>query len=279
MACLLGAPFLQAQYGRPSQRGRVVPEVETLTAEQAQQLLQQFRLARLTGDFSFSFYLSSHGDELNETTYYGQLWGTWTEFGPRFRVLIDTQEGETDFKPLSLLVQSGPHPLAWVYKDGSTTRLDEQQFRAPLLPGVQYSAFDLAMGFAHWENTTYIEGKRVRGRPAAVYYATPPSAFMVGETQLSYVEMAVDMEFLALLRARFYDADGQRLRAFEIKGFKKVDDQWIVKAIDLIDYAKDIKTTFYVRSAAVGLQLQESFFHPDNLDDEPPVIDGSSYMN
>ena len=54
-------------------------------------------------------------------------------------------------------------------------------------------------------------------------------------------------------------------REFTLQSFKKVDDQWVVKAIDTKDRDSGSRTRFELQSVAHGLDLGPIFFQVDGL--------------
>jgi hypothetical protein len=232
--------------------------------------LAAFRQARLKGDFCLRFqivHLPKRGDE---TTYDGVAWGSWNERGPltRFQLRpaaaneLAPADAETrDANTWEWLVQSGPQPRVWVLAPGAKAarELPETAWHEPLFPGIVYTPFDLLMPFMYWPKYEYGGPVRIMSRVADLYVMQPP------EGAGAPVRVALDREFNALVRAEQLDAAGQTARQFEMVSVEKVQGQWLMKRLDLLDLAGRDKDRFGVAAAALNLTLDPKIFSPQLL--------------
>lgn len=261
---VFSAPLLNAQpKGRP--RPQFI-DPEQLDPGEGARVLEQFRTARLAGDYAFQFDLRHMPRNAASTTYQGTMWGTWLPDGRAVtRVRLDTPAG-----PLRLLQVGGqPGEFYRQVDDQPVSELTGEAKFQPLVGEMTYTPFELQMPFLFWMDYTYEGTEKVRGRPAHYFLLYPPDDFQL--TEVGAVRVIIDADFNALLRAEILDPEGKPLKTFRINSFKKADDQWIVKEIDLLDERTRDKTRFTVRAAHVGMNLPTDFFTQEALpvDSEP----------
>lgn len=270
-ACLI-CLFASALDARPGEADTGPSRIDPLNAAEAQAFLERLRTQRLQNDFIFEFvfvHLPHRGDS---RMYQGELWGAWHHGTPVLRASISPDEaGEESVPsaPLELLLHAGSQPEIW-RKDtaGKVRPIIEADWSQPILEGLTYSAYDLGLPFLYWSDTRYDDSRRFRGRPVHFFRAYPPGdqRHSVQGRTIGYVEMAVDTDFFALLRARFYSEDGVHLRTLNINGFKQLDsEQYIIRSIDLVDETTREKTRFNVIGANDQVNLDPAIFAPERF--------------
>ncbi|MGA2051941.1 MAG: hypothetical protein ABSH19_01380 [Opitutales bacterium] len=233
--------------------------------------LDAFREARLQGDFCLRFQLTHLPRRGDETVYEGVAWGTWNEQGPLTRFQLRPAAGSNNAPPdpalrdantWEWLVQNGPMPRVWVLAPGEKTpqELPPAAWPAPLFAGLVYTPFDLLMPFLYWQKFEYHGPTRLRGRVADLYVMLPPS-----DSTAAPVEVALDREFNALLQAESLNDTRQPVRQFQILDFEKVEGQWMMKTLDLLDLTKRDQDQFEVTAAALNLRLDPAVFDPAHL--------------
>lgn len=267
LVALLLLQFVQlgAQASRPGTPGGRMPQLPRPVDEaQGQQIIENFRAQRLAGDFLFHFELLQMPRRGQEIPFEGWMWGTWTDEGPLTRVAI-WEPGKQATSLRQFIILSGRNPRAWVaLPDGGVAELDQAQMTEPLLEQLLYTPFDLAMPFVYWD-ATYIGPDRVRGRRAQLFLMRAPEDVRRLLPDWDQVEVALDNEFDALLRAQIVDAQGAPQRSFRIRSFKEVGGQYIIKGVDLVDENSRDRTRFEVLGATVGLRLPPAVFQPETL--------------
>lgn len=265
--CLL--PLLvTAQPGPRTSSSRM----DSFSAEAADALLQAMRAARFGGDFIFEFELR-HFPRRGETVLYrGTLFGTWNNSVSQTRIQIDgSPVGEIpsaeNARELRLLIQNGESPwvVRWDHAEKRAVKLEGDALFEPVVPGFTYTPFDLQMPFLHWQTYEYLGADRVKGRPAHLFFMEAPESLKETRPDLKGVRLAIDEDYLALLRVEMINQDDAVTKSFRILNFKKVDEEWIVKSIDLVEEESRDKTRFRVLSAAMGVRLPEENFKIESL--------------
>ncbi len=247
---------------------------EALKAEAIQPFLENFRAQRLQGDFCFKFLLEHLPRRGRTVRYEGTLWGSWNENGPVTRFSIDPISTREELHTLPLMewiTQNGRNSKVWSRVGGkaSFVALKETALMQPLFEGVLYRPFDLLMPFIYWDQYKYEGPKAIRTRLVHQFLMQPPAGLNL--SQVHAVRMGLDSQYQALMRIEILDTKKKVATRFEVESFKKVQAQYIVKGITLGETERGERTRFRVIAAAVGLQLPESVFDPENLT-APPLI-------
>lgn len=271
LALLALIPFSHAQ--KPGERSHGPKEVETIDQEEGRKIIEEFRHQRLRGDYIFQFDLVHRPRRAPEVVYEGLMWGTWNEQGPLNRVSV-WPKGKRDTDSRELIVQGGEDPQVWILRDDKAEKLTREEQGAPFFPEMVYTPYDVVMPFAYWDIFEYTESKRMRGRPAHLFVLYAPADVAERMPELAAVELALDASFNAPLTAKMLDTDGKPLRTLDVGGFKEINDQYIVKEIDLIDERARDKTRFRVTGAALNLNLPKAIFRPENLKLGQPDLSG-----
>lgn len=236
------------QFGQPDQA-------------EGRKILENFRLQGISGDYFLEFelhVLPRRGE--THVVKGGRLWGGRNEIGPVSRVELPAVEGASARR---LLVQNGATGSVWIAGTAATAALpgalDPAALFAPLA-GTDLTAFDLQMPFLYWNDFVFEGVAPVRGRPAHVFLVYPPANIVALKPELSGVRVYLDTQFGALVQAQQIGSEERVLKSITVLDLKKVDDQWMVKTIDLRDEATRNKTQFVVTGAALGLDFSGALF-------------------
>jgi len=237
-------------------------------AAAAKILLERFRNAGPTGDYFLEFELRALPRRGEEKLYRGQLWSSRNEQGALTRVQLVDSAGRSH----RWLLQNGSPAAAWRFQAVQAAPLPESELLAPLIPGLDLSAFDLLMPYLYWPNFDLTRIDRIRGRPAHTFVFRPPAEFSRAHPEVALVRAFLDTQFNALMQAERLDANGRVLTTFSLGELKKVAEQWMPKSIDLRNENTRDKTRFSVTAAALGLEFAPTLFEPARLGDDvaPP---------
>lgn len=265
-----GISFVPVAEAQP--RGRPEPFLinpDDIDREEGAEVLRQFRSARLAGDFCFVFALEHRPREGDRIERAGRLWGTWNEEGPLSRLWLAGLEGE---QPLHLLFQNGMEPWLLARDEATSAEalpVEGEALLKPLREELIFSPFELLMPFVYWDDWVYEGSDRVKGRPAYHFLFYPPVDFP--NPELGAVRVTLDARFNALLRAQLLSPAGEPLKTLQINRLKRINEQWIVREIDLLDERSRDKTRFRVEAAAVGVALPGEIFAAEALVDRPDI--------
>lgn len=236
---------------------------------EGRKILESFRQQGIAGDYYLEFdlrVLPRRGE--TRVVSGGRFWGGRNDIGPVSRVELPAA---SDVPGQRLLVQNGVKGAVWLFPpagvSAATDATGEASAAALFAPlgGTDLTAFDLQMPFLYWDDFIFEGLAPVRGRPAHVFLLFPPEAIAKEKPALAGVRVYLDTQFGALVQAQQIGAGDQVLKSITVLDLKKVDDQWMVKTIDLRDEATRNKTQFIVTGAALGLDFSGVLFEPASL--------------
>ncbi len=246
--------------GKPGAKGRDTQDVAPLNEQNRYEQLEAFRRQRLSGDYVFKFELVHYPRRGQKVRYDGVMWGSWNEKGPISRIAI-YPKSDKPVPPMEFIIQNGYEPVVWkLGKNGRATQMSEEELRTPMIEGIVYTAFDLLMPFIYWDDFEYAGADRRSGRPHDTFTMLPPSSWRKQAPDLAGVNVVIDRNFTALNQVEEIDKTGKSMRTFKVVSFKEVDDEYIVKEIDLVDEVSRDKTRFRVLAAGVNISLPQSTF-------------------
>jgi hypothetical protein len=258
-AGLTGESFAQSHRYRPPAQ-----YLQLAKPDQAEgrRILEDFRRKGIAGDYYLEFALRVLPRRGDERVVQGRLWGSRNDRGPVSRVIL--QPGEANER--RLLVQNGPDSAVWLWPGpgGQVATLGSAALFTPLAD-TDLTAFDLQMPFLYWSDFVFEGVAPVGGRPAHVFLLYPPAEIAAQRPELTGVRVYLDTQFGALVQARQIGEGDRAIKTITVLDLKKVDDQWIVKTIDVRDDATRNKTQFNITGAALGLEFSSGLFDPATL--------------
>ncbi|WP_404422740.1 hypothetical protein [Nibricoccus sp. IMCC34717] len=265
--CLFAALVLPlAVQAQQHKRSRPAPQFSQFTApDQAKgrEILEDFRQRGL-GDGYFEFelrYLPRRGDE---RIIPGRMWLGRNETGPVSRTSLWPDDATREQR---LLVQNGPRSAVWAWKpaDGiAVAPLDAGALFVPLAE-TELTAFDLQMPYLFWQDFVYEGVVKLRGRVADAFLLYPPAEIAARQPDLLGVRVYVDTQFHALVQSDWVGEGNRVLKTLQVVDFKKVDEQWVVKTIDLRNEKTRDKTRFSVIAAATLVRWGAETFDDGGL--------------
>jgi len=127
--------------------------------------------------------------------------------------------------------------------------------------GTDVSWMDLTLGFLWWEGGSIVGSDEIRGRrcyvvevPAPVYRdaggGNRPFSSAAGR-RYSRARLWIDEELRTLLQAEGYDCDGKLVRRLWVKSFKKIDDRWVIKDMEIQGSSPAYRTRLCIRGVRV----------------------------
>ena len=141
-----------------------------------------------------------------------------------------------------------------VTRDGKTASLAYEKgdpsaaASAPSLGGgIQNTALswmDLTLGFLWWHGGTIIGREETRGQPCYVLDRHAPAD---EANPYASVRIWVDTRVSMLLQADGYNKLGDCVRHLSVKSFKKINDEWMIKDLEIENVPAGLKTILRVR--------------------------------
>lgn len=179
--------------------------------------------------------------------------GPWSEVLVRYTIIPDGEgwKGiyETENGPQAeqlIVMHRGLLPNQYVYRKGEAHLQSAQPVvlsgaeAAIPFAGSDFWLSDLGMDFLHWPEQRLDRDAKITmrmGRPCKVLESVNPHSTGYGRV-LSWI----DSEFGGLIYAEAYDRQGQRLKVFSLKGFKKINGTVHVKEMEIRNDQADSRT-------------------------------------
>lgn len=134
------------------------------------------------------------------------------------------------------------------YRQGSSLRESEAPDLFSPIRNTAMSWGDLSLSFLWWENGTLAGQGEVRGRECVIIEVEAPDT----EAGLYHtVRLWIDRQHRMLLQAEGYDIMGRLVRRMQVRSFRKIDDEWMVKDIVIRRYPGTLRTNLRVRDMGV----------------------------
>lgn len=115
-----------------------------------------------------------------------------------------------------------------------------------LFLGSGFTLEDLSLGFLAWKSQELLGLDTHRDRTCWRIVSRPEKS---DASAYARVEAWVDQEYLALLRAIARDAEGNTLREFDVRGFQKLEEVWMLKRLDLSAPPLGVTTRLDIQNA------------------------------
>ncbi len=264
---LLATSEAQAQH----KRFRPQPNYAQLTKpDQAEgrKIIEDLRQRGLPSDYYWEFELQLLPRRGAERTVAGRLWCSRNERGPISRVeLIDNSTTR-------LLIQNGNPSALWIFTPGSAApqKTDALFLR---IADTDLTPFDLQMPYLYWTDFVFEGVVKHLNRPAQSFLFYPPAEITAARPELTGIRLLIDAQFHAPVQIQEIGENNRSLKTITANSIVKVDDQPIVKAIDIRDDLTRNKTRFIVKKAAMDLDLSPALFAPAELSTSirPPSAD------
>ncbi|MCC5840363.1 MAG: outer membrane lipoprotein-sorting protein [Opitutales bacterium] len=266
---LLAPALAQAQPRRPPPN---MQDPRRLNPTEGEQFLEAFRRSGIPEPFAFRFniqHLPRRGAGFQQS---GEMWGVWDGHAQVSRLRLEgAREAAND---QHWLLASNGEPRVWKRDAAPGREIDlasGEALQRPFIEDTFFSAFDLLMPFRHWEDVIYEGVTRIRGRPVHrfLFYPPPEDPRYSG---IGGVRASIDGDFNAILESEVLDEDGRTLRTMRVSRFRRVDDQWIVRQVDVTDERSRDRTRFEVVAAVVGLDWMPEVFDPQRLNEPLPTL-------
>lgn len=166
----------------------------------------------------------------------------WQTDPPGARYTLRDNFGAT----LSHLALSWPlvGPAEYRFFSGTPLQAAPLPNLAEPIAGTDISWMDLSLAFLRWPHPITRGEEEVKGRACFVIDISAPAEAFAG---CSGVRVWIDPRINILLRAEAYGLEDQKLRRLEVKSFRKINDRWFIKDIEIQSYPTRHKTILRVR--------------------------------
>ena len=243
-----------AQQGELAQIGKP-------NAAEAARLVEQFRTSGIPGDYYLEFELRALPRRGEGKTFKGRWWGSRNDLGAVTRIEVLDDAGVAH----RFLLQNGERPGVWRLKQGRPAEVGIAELMAPLVPGVEISAFDLQMPYLYWPSPSVEKITRVLGRPSNAFVFPAPVAFKEQYPDISAARAYLDTQFNVPMQSEIIGRNGKVTKTWAVLSLKTVDKQTVPKSVDYRNEVSRDKTRLVITGVALKLQFPASIFQPAGL--------------
>lgn len=258
LVALLHANFaLAAVPARPPD----LAQVGKPDAAEAARLVEQFRNSGIPGEYFLEFELRALPRRGEGRTFNGRWWGSRNDQGAITRIELTDAAGAAH----RFLLQNGEKPAVWRLSNGRPVEVTIAELMAPLVPGVEISAFDLQMPYLYWPGASVEKITRILGRPSHAFIFPAPAAFKAQYRDISAARAYLDTQFNVPMQTEVIGPNGKVIKTLALLSLKTVNKQTLPKAADYRNEVTRDKTRLQVTGVALDLRLPASIFQPATL--------------
>jgi hypothetical protein len=163
------------------------------------------------------------------------------------------------------LLQNGANARVWRLEQGQPVEMDVQALMAPLVPGIEISAFDLQMPYLYWPGASVEKITRVLGRPAYAFIFPAPAAFKAQFAGIGAARAYLDTQFNVPTQTEVLGPTGQVTKSLALLSLQTVNRQTLPKSADYRNEVTRDKTRLQVTAVGLNLDLPDVLFRPANL--------------
>ena len=148
-----------------------------------------------------------------------------------------------------IVIRKAGQPARFEYSTGSPLAPAALPDLFKPLQETDVSWMDLTLSFLWWTGGQTLRTETLRGQNCFVVDVQAPAD---EKGQYATVRLWLDEKLHMILQAEGYDAAGQIVRRLFIKSFKKVDDRWMIKDMDMQGLPSDHRTNLRVETMHVA---------------------------
>uniref|UniRef100_UPI0039C9BD60 hypothetical protein n=1 Tax=Horticoccus sp. 23ND18S-11 TaxID=3391832 RepID=UPI0039C9BD60 len=263
--CLVAAAAAPA-----ATRPGALPELAQVgvpNAEEGARLIEQFRQAGIAGEYFLEFELRSLPRRGDGRTFKGRWWGGRNDQGAITRIEVTDAAGGLH----RLLLQNGDNPKVWRLKNGLPVEVGVAELMAPLIPGVEVSAFDLQMPYLYWPGGSVEKITRVLGRPTNAFLFPAPASFKAQYAEIAAARAYFDTQFNVPTQTEVIGRNGKITKTLSLLSLQTVNKtQVLPKAFDYRNELTRDKTRLQIVGAALNQTFPAAVFQPAALSQAVP---------
>ncbi|MBN2302354.1 MAG: outer membrane lipoprotein-sorting protein [Lentisphaerae bacterium] len=117
-----------------------------------------------------------------------------------------------------------------------------------MIQGTDMSWMDLTLGFLWWKGGSLIGQEFVRGRECHIVEIPAPAN---DQGPYGKVMLWIDQRLHVILQVEGYGHDGEKIRRLWVNGFKKIDDRWMIKDMEIENFPVIRRTKMRIREVGV----------------------------
>jgi len=159
-----------------------------------------------------------------------------------------------DLERLTVVRREGSEPT-FMYASGNPLVTQPAPILSEAIQETDIRWMDLTFSFLWWPGGVLIGSDETRSRPCYVVEVDNPHADVESTDSSPYCAKArlwIDEKILMLIRAELLDSNNQPIRWLWIDSFKKVNDQWMIKDMEVEAEPVTHRTKLTIRDMEAG---------------------------
>ncbi|NKB25803.1 MAG: outer membrane lipoprotein-sorting protein [Kiritimatiellae bacterium] len=149
----------------------------------------------------------------------------------------------TPIEQMEITWETNNQPTYVYYKGGDLELETLPDLYGPVAD-TDFSWIDLSFSFLWWKGGEIVRTEKVKGRRCVVIDVLAPTKGAIYHS----TRLWIDPEVYAVLQVDAYDKDGTAIRRVKVKSFKKINDIWTIKDLDIYRFPSKHKTTLRVKN-------------------------------
>lgn len=146
----------------------------------------------------------------------------------------------------------------YILKGDKFEKLEQTSWSKPLIEGLIYTPFDVLTPYKFWK-WSYI-GPGREGMAMHFFELLPDANFAKACPDYSKVVVGLSREFNAPMQTEYFNEKKEATRRVSLSSVKKVQENWIVKQIELLDLKSRDKDKISITHAAFPKAVDMSLF-------------------
>lgn len=159
-----------------------------------------------------------------------------------------------DLERLTVVRRPGSNPHL-TYAAGDPLETQPAPSMSAAIQRTDIHWMDLTLSFLWWPGGVLTGTETIRGRPCHIVEVGNPHAGAGTGDQASYCAAArlwIDERLLMLLQAELLDANRRPIRRLWVDSFKKIDNRWMIKDMEVEAEPATHRTKLTIREALAG---------------------------
>lgn len=154
----------------------------------------------------------------------------------------------TELEQLTVIRKTGQEPR-FEYAAGNPLSASELPDLFKSVQNTDLGWMDLTLSFLWWSGGSIVRTETIRGRPCVVVELPAPAGHGRREAGRQYTKVLlwIDEKLHIVLQVEAYDSDAKLVRRLWIKSFKKVNNRWMIKDMEVESFPSTHRTRLRVR--------------------------------
>lgn len=125
----------------------------------------------------------------------------------------------------------------------------------PVVPEVIFTPADIGFSFVFWDKCTYLGPRKVLGLKTQQFKLEPGPFQSFGLGDVSYIRISLCTSYGTIIRVEYFNEQNVLLKKMDLLRFKKINGNWIMSEIAMVNELTGDRTTLRVKKVAFGCDV------------------------